>query len=60
MNTFLLPYSGRFSTVAQRKIRRLVIRYCNDLDMKFVFMTFKLRDLFSVKVSDTIENFVHL
>ena len=35
--------------VAQSKIRRLVNRYCNDLDIKLVFTTFKLRNLFSVK-----------
>lgn len=29
---YKLPYLGRFSTVAQSKIRRLVHRYCNDLD----------------------------
>ena len=49
-NTFnKLPYLGRISTVAQSKIRRLVNRYCNDLDIKLVFTTFKLRNLFSVK-----------
>ena len=40
-----------FSTVAQSKRRRLVKRYCNDLDIKLVFTTFKLRNLFSVKDS---------
>ena len=48
---YKLPYLGRFSTVAQNKIRRLVNRYCNDLDIKLVFTTFKLRNLFSVKDS---------
>ena len=48
---YKLPYLGRFSTVAQRKIRRLVNNYCNDLDIKPVFTTFKLRNLFSLKDS---------
>ena len=48
---YKLPYLGRFSAVAQRKIRRLVNSYCNDLDIKLVFTTFKLRNLFSVKDS---------
>ena len=48
---YKLPYLGRFSTVAQNKIRRLVNRYCNDLDIKLVFTTFKLRNLFPVKDS---------
>ena len=39
---YKLPYLGRFSTVVQSKIRRLVNRYCNDLDIKLVFTTFKL------------------
>ena len=38
-------------SVAQRKICRLVNSYCNDLDIKLVFTTFKLRNLFSVKDS---------
>ena len=48
---YKLPYLGRFSTIAQSKIRRLVDRYCHDLDIKLVFTTFKLRNLFSVKDS---------
>ena len=48
---YKLPYIGRFSTVAESKIRRLVNRYCNDLDIKLVFTTFKLRNIFSVKDS---------
>ena len=48
---YKLPYLGCFSTIAQSKIRSLVNRYCNDLDIKLVFTTFKLRNLFSVKDS---------
>ena len=53
MNTAIdkLPYLGRFSTVAQSKIRRLVNRYCHDLDIRLAFTTFKLRNLSSVKDS---------
>ena len=43
-----VPYLGRVSTIAQSKIHRLVNRYCHDLDIKLVFTTFKLRNLFSV------------
>ena len=32
-------------------LRRLVNRYCNDLDIKLLLTTFKLRNLFSVKDS---------
>ena len=56
-----LPYLGRFSAVAQGKLRRLVNRYCNDLDIKLMFITFNLRNLFSVKDSvPSSENFVHV
>ena len=48
---YKLPYLGRFSTVAQRKIHHLVNSYCNDLEIKPVFTTFKLRNLYSVKDS---------
>ena len=52
---YKLPNLGRFSAVAQSKIRRLVNRYCNDLDIISVFTTFRLRNLFSVKDSVPIE-----
>ena len=42
---------GRFSTVAQSKIRRPVKRYCNELDIKLVLTAFNFRNLFSVKDS---------
>ena len=48
---YKLPYLGRFSTIAQSQIRRLLNRYCHDLDIKLVFTTFKLRNIFSVKDS---------
>ena len=48
---YKLPYLGRFSAIAQSKIRRLVNRYCHNIDIKLVFTTFKLRNLFSVKDS---------
>ena len=51
LSFYKLPHLGCFSTIAQSKIRRLVNRYCHDLDIKLVFTTFKLRNLFSVKDS---------
>ena len=35
---FKLPYIGHFSVVTQKKIRHLIKRYCNDLDIKLVFL----------------------
>ena len=46
---FKLPYIGHFSVVTQKKIRHLIKRYCNDLEIKLVFSSFKIGDLFGVK-----------
>ena len=39
---FKLPYVGHFSVVTQKKIRHFIKRYCNDLDIKLVFSSFKI------------------
>ena len=44
-----LPYIGHFSFVAQKKIRHFIKRYCNDLDIKLVFSSFKIGNLLGVK-----------
>ena len=46
---FKLPYVGPFSTVAQRRLRKLVKQFCFDLDIKLAFSSFKIRNMFSVK-----------
>ena len=46
---FKLPYIGHFSVITQKKIRHLIKRYCNDLDIKLVFSSFKIGNLFGVK-----------
>ena len=46
---FKLPYVGPFSTVAQRRLRKLVNQFCFDLDIKLAFSSFKIRNMFSVK-----------
>ena len=49
---YKVPYVGQFSKIAQTKLRQLIKRYCKaDLDIKLVFSTFKLRNMFSVKDS---------
>ena len=49
---YKLPYVGRFSEIAQTKLRQLLKHYCKaDLDVKLVFSTFKLKNMFSVKDS---------
>ena len=46
---FKLPYIGHFPVVTQKKIRHLIKRYCNDLDIKLVFSSFKIGNFFGVK-----------
>ena len=49
---FKLPYTGHVchvSVVTEKKVRHLIKRYCNDLDIKLVFSSFKIGKLFSVK-----------
>ena len=46
---FKLPYIGHFSVVTQKKIRQFIKRYCNDLDTKLVFYSFKIGNMFGVK-----------
>ena len=40
---------GHFSVVTQKKIRRFIKRYCNDLDIKLVFSSFTIGNMFCVK-----------
>jgi len=46
---FKPPYIGHFSAITQKKIRHFVKRYCNDLDIKLVFSSFKIGNMFGVK-----------
>ena len=47
---FKLPYIGHFSVVTQKRVRHLIKHYCNDLDIKLVFSSFNMGNLFGVKV----------
>ena len=46
---FKLPYIGPFSIITQKKIRHFAKRYCNNIDIKLVFSSFKIGSMFSVK-----------
>ena len=46
---FKLPYIGPFSITTQRRIKKLVSTFCNDLDIKLVFTPFKIKSWFKVK-----------
>ena len=44
-----LPYIGPFSIIKQKKVHHFPKRYCNNIDIKLVFSSFKIGNLFSVK-----------
>ena len=45
-----LPYVGKFSAIAQKRIRRTIQRFCdNSFNIKLVSSSFKIGSLFSVK-----------
>ena len=45
-----LPYLGKFSAIAQKRIRRTIQRFCdNSFNIKLVVSSFKIGSLFSVK-----------
>ena len=48
---FKIPYIGRFSDIAQHRVRTLINRFCKPVDIKLVFSTFKIKNLFNVKES---------
>ena len=44
-----LPYIGHYSGVTQKRIRHLIKRYCINIDIKLIFSSFKIGNLFSAK-----------
>ena len=46
---FKILYVGHFSVTTQRSIRKLANRLCKPIDLRLVFTTFKVRNLFNVK-----------
>ena len=46
---FKLPYAGSFTAEAQKRLRKLVKRYCTNIEIKLVFSSFKVSSMFSVK-----------
>ena len=52
---FKLPYIGPSSVITQKKVRHFVKRHCNNIDIKIVFSSFKIGDMFSVKDPGGVE-----
>ena len=48
-STSHIPYMGHFFVVTQKKIRRFIKRYYYDLNIKLVFSSFEIDNLFGVK-----------
>ena len=46
---FSIPYIGGFSGIAQKRLNKLVHRYCVDLNICLAFSSFKIGRLFSTK-----------
>ena len=47
---FKLPYIGKFSSITRMKVRRLMLKCCDpNIDVKFIFETFKIGRYFSTK-----------
>ena len=48
---YKLPFTGKFSEQAQRKINLLIKKYCKSVSVKLVFTSFKVGQVFSTKDS---------
>ena len=48
---FKLPYIGDYSKCTQTKIRQIIRNYCGDIDIKLVFTSFKVGNMFCNKDS---------
>jgi len=46
---FKLPYIGKYSLIAQNKIRKIMETFCKNVDAKLVFNSTKIQNLFSYK-----------
>ena len=46
---FWIPYICWFSGLGQQRMCKLVNRFCKPIDIKLVFSTFKIKNLFNVK-----------
>ena len=46
---FKLPYIGPYSTVAKSKLKQFVTQYCNNIDARFIFTSYKVGQYFSNK-----------
>jgi len=53
-----IPYIEHFLDVVQRRVRKLINRVCKPIDIKFVYSTFKIKNLFNGK--DPLPDRLHM
>ena len=49
LSYFKLPYIGKSSTAMSSRIKNICQKYCNNVDVRLVFLSFKLSNMFSTK-----------
>ena len=49
LSTFKLPFIGDYSSFTQKRLALLAKRYCNNINIKLVFSSFKIGSLLSIK-----------
>ena len=47
---FKIPYIGHFSGVAQQRARKFINRFCKLIEIKFVYSTSKIKNVFNVNM----------
>ena len=52
---FKLPYVGSFTVEAQKRLRKLVQRYCDNIEIKLVLSSCKVSGVFSVNDPMTLD-----
>jgi hypothetical protein len=57
---FKLPYIGNYSKATELKIKSLLKRFCSDLNIKLVFSSYKIKNLFGFKdpIPDALKSLV--
>ena len=46
---YKLPFVGNYSNIARKKIKDLLLNYCHDIDIRIIFVPFKIGQYFSAK-----------
>ena len=57
---FKLPYIGHYSQITEQKLLNLAKRFCTDINIKLVFTSYKIKNMFSFKdaIPDDLKSLV--